>query len=77
MSEVMAIESIAEEYAKFLGYFTETRVPFRLNGSFSDFDVFGFNPRTHKTIVIECKAWGGSKSYRSCDTNGEKDKNKR
>lgn len=73
MSEVMAIEAIAEEYAKFLGYFTETRVPFKLgNGSSSDFDVLGFNRKTDKTIVIECKAWGGPKDYTSFNTAGRK-----
>lgn len=72
MSEVMAIESIAEEYAKFLGYFTETRVPFKLKKGSSDFDVLGFDRKTGKTIVIECKAWGKSEDYISFDTDVRK-----
>lgn len=65
MSEAMAIELIVEEYAKLLGYFTETRVPFKLKGGHSDIDVLGFNPKTEKTLMIECKAWGGPNDYYS------------
>lgn len=71
MSEVMAIESIAEEYAKFLGYFTETRVPFKLKKGNSDIDVLGFNPKTKTSLVIECKAWGSPDQYPSF-TNSKK-----
>lgn len=59
----MAIESIAEEYAKFHGYLTETRVPFKLGAGHSDFDVLGYNPSNERTLVIECKATGKSESY--------------
>lgn len=61
----MAIEVMAEEYAKFLGYFTETRVPFKFNKGNSDIDVLGYNPITKKTLVIECKAWGSPEQYPS------------
>lgn len=71
MSEAMAIESIAEEYAKFLGYFTETRVPFKLKKGNSDIDVLGFNPKTKTSLVIECKAWGSPNQYPSF-TNSKK-----
>lgn len=65
MSEVMAIESIAEEYAKFLGYFTESRVPFKLEKGNSDIDVLGYNPKTKKSLMVECKAWGSPDQYPS------------
>jgi hypothetical protein len=71
MSELMAIESIAEEYAKLLGYFTRTRVPFKRKVGLPDLDVLGVHPKTKRTIVIECKAWGGPEDYRSF--NGRKD----
>lgn len=61
----MAIESIAEEYAKFIGYLTETRVPFKLKKGVSDIDVLGYNPKTKKSLMIECKAWGSSNQYPS------------
>ena len=67
MSEVMAIESIVEAYAKFKGYFCEMRVPFKLKRGYSDFDIVGFNPKTRATLVVECKAWGSSDYYPSCD----------
>lgn len=67
MSETMAIESIAEEYAKFKGYFTETRVPFKFIIGNSDIDVLGYNPKTKNSLVIECKAWGSPDKYPSFD----------
>ena len=63
MAEVMAIETIAAEYAKLKWYFTQTRVPFKLKTGISDIDVLGYNPRTRKTIVVECKAWGSPDQY--------------
>jgi hypothetical protein len=63
MGEAMAIESIAEEYAKFKGYFTETRVPFKLEIGHSDIDVLGFHLQKGTTLVIECKAWGSPDQY--------------
>lgn len=63
MGEAMAIESIAEEYARFKGYFTETRVPFKLEIGHSDIDVLGFHPQKGTTLVIECKAWGSPDQY--------------
>ncbi len=65
MSEAMAIESIVQEYAKFKGYLTETRVPFKLKRGHSDFDVLGFNPKTKSSLVVECKAWGSPDQYPS------------
>jgi len=65
MSELMAIESIVEEYAKFLGYFTEHRVPFKLKKGNSDIDVLGYNRKTKKSLMIECKAWGSPNQYYS------------
>ena len=66
----MAIESLAEEYAKFAGYLTETRVPFMTkkrrgskHGGNSDIDVLGYNPKSKKTLIIEVKAWGGPNDY--------------
>jgi len=72
MSEVMAIESIVEAYAKFKGYFCEMRVPFKLRGGYSDLDIVGFNPKTRATLVVECKAWGSSDYYPSCGGSGYK-----
>ena len=64
MSDVMAIESITEEYAKFLWYFTEARVPYKLStGWISDIDVLGYNPKTKKALAVECKAWGWPSDY--------------
>jgi len=65
MSEAMAIESIVQEYAKFKGYLTETRVPFKLKRGHSDLDVLGFNPKTKNSLVAECKAWGSPNQYPS------------
>jgi hypothetical protein len=70
MSEAMAIESITEEFLKFLGYFTETRVHFKKErGGNSDIDVLGYNPKTKKTIAVECKAYGGPDNYFNYDTD--------
>ncbi len=72
MSEVMAIESIVEAYAKFRGYFCEMRVPFKLKRGYSDLDIVGFNPKTGATLVVECKAWGSSDYYPSFDGSDSK-----
>lgn len=64
MSEVMAIEKITGEYLRFLGYFVEYRVPFKLNsGANSDIDILAYNPCSKKTILVECKAWGSPEKY--------------
>lgn len=77
MSEEMAIESIAEEYAKLKGYMTETRVHFKLKKSYSDFDVLAYKPFGKKTVVIECKAWGSSNHYMSFETEKHQEKLKK
>lgn len=67
MSAEMAIEAIAAEYAKLLGYFTEIRVPYKVKRGNSDIDVLGYNPKTKKILMIECKAGGGPNDYPSDD----------
>ena len=75
MSEPMAIELLAEELAKFRGYLTEIRVPFKLEkGGITDFDVIGYSPQTGKSLVIECKAWGSPNQYSSFNDIGFFDK---
>lgn len=69
MSEVMAIETIVEEYAKFKGYITETRVSLKTKkGGHPDIDIFGYNPKNKRLLMIECKAWGKADDYVSFDT---------
>jgi len=62
----MAIESITEQYAKFLWYFTEARVPYKLpTWWISDIDVLWYNPKTKKALAVECKAWWWPNDYSS------------
>ncbi|MFA6321813.1 MAG: hypothetical protein WCY36_08180 [Candidatus Omnitrophota bacterium] len=66
MSEVMAIESIVAEYARFQGYFVETRVGVKTKkGAHSDIDVLGFKQdgNLKEALLVECKACGTAGSY--------------
>jgi hypothetical protein len=79
MSEVMAIESIAAEYAKFKGYFVEARVPFRTDtnkNTLSDIDVIGVKTTRNKKdiVIIECKAWGKANDYLDYGTPRRKER---
>lgn len=70
----MAIESIAEEYAKLEGYLTLTRVRFKMRRGHSDIDVIGYNPKEGNVLLIETKARGPPEKYK--EANIRKCKNK-
>lgn len=72
MSEAMALERLAEEWLRFQGFWTQTRVPFRLRGtakkplgSSSDLDVIGIreNEKGLDVVVVEVKGHGAPNVY--------------
>lgn len=67
MSEAMALESLAEQWLRSEGYWTQTRVPFRMRRGNSDLDVLGVNLK-RRVVVIECKGWGGPEYYPTYNT---------
>lgn len=75
----MAIEILLDNYAKLLGYFTETRVPVLLKETksgdkkedkqLSDLDVIGHS-LSNNLIIIESKAYGSVEKYSNwCNRN--------
>ncbi len=74
MSEPMALERLVEQWLRFDGYWTLTRVPFKIlrrGGGNSDFDVLGVNAKG-KVVVAECKAWGRANDYWDFDAKSDR-----
>ncbi len=72
MSEPMAVERLVEQWLRFDGYWTLTRVPFKIKthgGGNSDFDVLGVNWKG-EVVVAECKAGGRADDYFNLDAKG-------
>lgn len=72
MSEAMALERLAQEWLRFQGFWTQTRVPFRLRfngktplGASSDLDVIGLrqNGKELDVVVVEVKGHGSPDTY--------------
>ncbi len=73
MSETMALESLAEQWLRSQGYWTQTRVPFKKRKGNSDLDVIGVNLQGRgRVVVIECKGWYGPKDYPTFTSKGKK-----
>ncbi len=65
----MALERLVEQWLRFDGYWTLTRVPFKIKrrgGGNSDFDVLGVNAKG-EVVVAECKAGGRASDYFNFD----------
>lgn len=66
MKEIMAIESIVEEYFNLQGYLTQTRVNIKKSKSYgysNEFDVLAFHPGNKEFKIIEVKATGKYNNY--------------
>ena len=66
MSEAMAVERMVEEWLRFQGHWTQTRVPFKKpRGGNSDINVIGANlqRKRPRVVVVEVKGHGSPSAY--------------
>jgi hypothetical protein len=68
MTEIMAIEKIAEEHAKLEGFLTITRVPYKKVKNYGDLDILAYSPEDGFLMLIDVKARGKVERYTNANT---------